>query len=103
MLGRNIQLIRESFARNSYYFANVPDDLPPPASGTKACFAGDVQKVLKAWELSASFCWYFYVLLRDLEKKYPIPIPVAPAMQMTAGHMSRAKPMATGPNQPVLA
>ena len=54
MLGRNIQLIWKSFAKKSYYFANVPDDLPPPASGTKACFAGDVPKVLKAWELSAS-------------------------------------------------
>jgi hypothetical protein len=35
---------------------NVPDDLLPLAFGTKACFAGGVPKVPKAWELSASVC-----------------------------------------------
>ena len=103
MLGRNIQLIWKSFAKKSYYFANVPDHLLPLAFGARACAADEMPEVPKVWELSASVCLHFYVLLRDLEKKYPIPIPVAPAMQMTAGHMSRAKPMATGPNQPVLA
>ena len=34
--------------------ANVPDDLLPLAFGTKACSAGDVQKVPKAWQLGPS-------------------------------------------------
>ena len=32
----------------------VPDDLLPLAFGTKACSAGDVPKVPKAWELGPS-------------------------------------------------
>ena len=35
-------------------WANVTDHLLPLAFGTKACSAGDVPKVPKAWELSAS-------------------------------------------------
>jgi hypothetical protein len=35
-------------------FANVPDDLLPLAFGTKACSAGDVPKVPKAWQLGPS-------------------------------------------------
>jgi len=60
-------------------------------------------EVPKALELSASVCLHFYVSLRALERKYPIPIPVTPAMQMTAGHMSRANPMAIGPNHAAFA
>ena len=36
---------------NIHSSANVPDDLLPLAFGTKACSAGDVPKVPKAWEL----------------------------------------------------
>jgi len=38
------------------FLSNVPDHLLPLAFGTKACSAGDVPKVPKAWELSASVC-----------------------------------------------
>ena len=41
---------------------NVPDHLLPLAFGTKACSAGDVPKVPKAWELSASVCSHFVIL-----------------------------------------
>ena len=34
--------------------SNVPDHLLPLAFGSKACSAGDVPKVPKAWELGAS-------------------------------------------------
>ena len=40
--------------RSSYFLANVRDDLPPLAFGTKACSAGDVPKVPKAWWLGRS-------------------------------------------------
>jgi hypothetical protein len=33
---------------------NVPDDGSPLAFGAKGCYAADVQKVPKAWELGAS-------------------------------------------------
>jgi len=37
-----------------YFLPNVPDHLLPLAFGTKACSAGDVPKVPKAWELGES-------------------------------------------------
>jgi hypothetical protein len=37
-----------------FFLPNVPDHLLPLAFGTKACSAGDVPKVPKAWELGQS-------------------------------------------------
>ena len=36
------------------YFANVRDDLPPLAFGIRACSAGEMPKVPKAWGLGRS-------------------------------------------------
>jgi len=48
--------IANDAARFFIFVANVPDHLLPLAFVTKACSAGDVPKVPKAWELSASAC-----------------------------------------------
>ena len=48
--------IERETTQDSFDFSNVPDHLLPLAFGTKACSAGDVPKVPKAWELSASVC-----------------------------------------------
>ena len=46
--------IQNGDVRSDIFSANVPDDLLPLAFGTKACSAGDVPKVPKAWELGPS-------------------------------------------------
>jgi len=45
----------------TFLLANVPDHLLPLAFGTKACSAGDVPKVPKAWELGASACSAYFL------------------------------------------
>ena len=40
-----------------YSLANVPDEVSLPASGTKACSAGDVPEVPQAQGLAPSVCW----------------------------------------------
>jgi len=43
-------------SENDIYYANVGDQVSPPAFGIRACFAGEMPKVPKAWGLTASLC-----------------------------------------------
>jgi hypothetical protein len=47
----------------TFSYANVPDDLPPLAFGIRACSAGEMPKVPKAWWLGPSVCSLYFGLL----------------------------------------
>ncbi len=61
VLGSHSNKLGYAWALAIIYFPNVPDHLLPLAFGTKACCAGDVPKVPKAWELGASVCSVIFV------------------------------------------
>jgi len=59
---------------NIHSSANVQGHLPPLAFGTKACPAGDVPKVPKAWWLGEPFCSHFssFILRKASIRKFTI-------------------------------